>query len=164
MSDLPASLSTVEMARLLGLSTDRVAKLGSSGVLPKAGRGRYPLADGVQAYIRFIKENPEGRPRVSGNLEAEKVRLTAAQADLAEQKAAAGRGELLDADLVRRRWVDTAARLRAALLAVPSRVASRLGMDRAAAAELDAELRAALDEIATAGEQQAEPAIEELLS
>lgn len=38
--------------------------------------------------------------------------------------------------------------LRAALLAVPSRVAGRVGLDRRAAATLDSELRAAMEGIA----------------
>lgn len=166
MSGLPDTLSNAELARLLGLSSDRVAALGGSGVLPKAGRGRYPVPDAVRAYVRYIKEHPEGRPKSTGGLEAEKTRLTRAQADVAELKAAAARGDLLPAEEAQRRWVDAASRLRAALLAVPSRVASRLGMDRTAAAELDAELREALTEIADAGEEEAtrEAEVEELLS
>ncbi|MEO1678002.1 MAG: hypothetical protein AAFU80_07560 [Pseudomonadota bacterium] len=67
-------------------------------------------------------------------------------------KAAQARGDLLDARAVHVRWVETITALRSALLAVPPRIATQMGLDRAAAAALDAELRAALDQIATARE------------
>lgn len=75
-------------------------------------------------------------------------RLAAAQADLAELKAARLRGELVEASAVEAEWSAILRTVRAGMLAVPSRVAARLPhLSRADVAEIDAEIRAALVEI-----------------
>lgn len=157
---LPKTVSAAQLADLLGVSGRRVAQLAQEGAIPKNARGVYPLPDAVHAYVAYVKANPDGRPRKMQGLEAEKVRLTRAQAELAELKSAQARGDLLDAQAVHARWVSTVTALRAALLAVPARIAAQAGLDRAAAALLDAEMRAAMDQIATAGEEESMSAAE----
>ena len=81
---------------------------------------------------------------------AERARLAAAQADLAELKAAKQRGLLLDAAEVEREWSAILRTVRAGMLAVPSRCAARLPhLSAYEAAEIDAEVRAVLTEIGT---------------
>ena len=55
---------------------------------------------------------------------AERARLAAAQADLAELKAAKQRGLLLDAEAVESEWSGILRTVRAGMLAVPSRCAA----------------------------------------
>lgn len=150
---IPKTVSAAQLADLLGVSGRRVAQLAQEGAIPKAARGVYPLPEAVRAYCAYAKANPDGRPRKMQTLEAEKTRLTRAQAELAEVKAAQARGDLLPVQAVQARWIETVTALRAALLAVPPRIAAQAGLDRAAAALLDAEMREALDQIATAGEE-----------
>ena len=90
---------------------------------------------------------PNARAPALAIVSKERARLSAAQADLAEVKLAKQRGMLLDA--VEREWAAVLRTVRAGILAVPSRVAARLphltGHD---AAEIDAEVRVVLNEIA----------------
>jgi phage terminase Nu1 subunit (DNA packaging protein) len=159
MSDLPETVSARELAPLLGITANRLTVLAKDGVIPKQGRAAYPLKDAVRAYVEFTRENPGGRKRESSEA---KERLTLAQAERAEVALARDRGELLSADEVRAEWLSVVADLKARLLALPNRVAARTALDVTATAALDAELRAALSDLADAG--ATEPDIEELLS
>ncbi|MGV6850210.1 MAG: hypothetical protein ACWA5A_17695 [Marinibacterium sp.] len=148
---LPEIVSAATLADLFGISANRVSVLAAEGVLLKAGRGKYLLAESIRNYVDYARDNPTGRRIKDSDLAAEKVRLTRAQADRAEQLAAKTRGDLLDAQAVRSRWIEYTTSLRAALLAVPARVASQMGLDRATTATLDSEVRAALEQIAKDG-------------
>jgi phage terminase Nu1 subunit (DNA packaging protein) len=78
----------------------------------------------------------------------ERGRLAAAQADIAEQKAAKLRGELVEAAEVEAEWSGVLRTVRAGMLAVPSRVSQRLPhLSAHDVSEIDAEVRAALVEI-----------------
>jgi phage terminase Nu1 subunit (DNA packaging protein) len=80
----------------------------------------------------------------------ERGRLAAAQANLAEIKAAKLRGSLVDAAEVEAAWGGVLRTVRASMLAVPSRCAARLPhLSKHDVAEIDAEIRAALVEIGT---------------
>ena len=56
------------MAKLLDLTPQRVQQLANSGVIPKAGHGKYDLIYSVQSYIRHLREMSgtpdESRPRL----------------------------------------------------------------------------------------------------
>lgn len=43
------------VARLLGITPRRLQQLAKEGVIPKAGRGQYPLAPVVRAYIQYVQ-------------------------------------------------------------------------------------------------------------
>ena len=76
-------------------------------------------------------------------------RLAAAQANLAEIKAAKLRGELVEAAAVEAEWSGVLRSVRAGMLAVPSRVAARLPhLTKHDVAEIDTEVRAALTDAA----------------
>ena len=75
----------------------------------------------------------------------QRARLAAAQAELAELKAAKLRGTLLDATDVEAEWSSLLRAVRAAMLAVPSRLAQRLPhLTTHDLVEVEAELHAAL--------------------
>jgi phage terminase Nu1 subunit (DNA packaging protein) len=79
---------------------------------------------------------------------AERRRLAAAQANLAEIKAAKLRGELVEAAAVEAEWSNVLRTVRASMLAVPSRVSQRLPhLSAHDVAEIDAEVRAVLTEV-----------------
>ena len=78
----------------------------------------------------------------------QRARLAAAQAHLAELKAARLRGELVEAAGVEAEWSGVLRTVRAGLLAIPSRVAARLPhLSNHDIAEIDSEIRAALSAI-----------------
>src|SRR4051812_30746668 len=94
------------------------------------------------------KRSPRAIPLAKAT--AERARLAAAQADLAELKAAKQRGTMLDAAQVEREWSGILQTVRAGMLAVPSRCAARLPhLTPHDLAEIDAEVRAVLTEIGT---------------
>jgi phage terminase Nu1 subunit (DNA packaging protein) len=93
------------------------------------------------------KRSPRAIPLAQAT--AERARLAAAQADLAELKAAKQRGTMLDAEAVQNEWSGILRMVRAGMLAVPSRCAARLPhLTAYDVAEIDAEVRAVLTEIA----------------
>ena len=58
-SELNAETCTTErLAHYLGLSERQVQKLHNAGVLTKASRGQYPIAENIQAFINY-KSQPE---------------------------------------------------------------------------------------------------------
>ncbi len=84
-----------------------------------------------------------GRP-----VEAHRVRLATAQAELAEIRAAKMRGELVPAAAVEAEWCSALADLRAALLALPARLGAKLALSREGVALADAEIRGMLSALA----------------
>ena len=107
----------------------------------------FPLKSTVRAYCENTR-SAAARRAADPELAAEKLRLTRAQADRAEQQAARDGGTLLQADAVAAAWTSIITDLRAALLAIPERVSAHLGLDRNMTAALDNELRYCLEVIA----------------
>ncbi|MCF2870315.1 terminase small subunit, Nu1 [Octadecabacter sp. G9-8] len=141
-----------EVADWIGLTTSRVSQLARDGVLPRSdmpgphGRTGYPLKAVVRAYTEYLRSRSVKTS--DPELAAAKLRLTQAQADKTEALAARNRGDLLEAQAVAKAWIAVTTDLRAALLAVPERVAGQLGLDRDTTAAIDAEVRTALEVIA----------------
>ena len=143
---MPETVTAADLGMLLGLSVRNVQGLAQRGVIIARKRNAYPMVESVARYCDFI------RSRRSGDaVSEEKLRLTREQADKAALQNAKARGDLLDAADVRRAWTGIAADLRASFLAIPSRVASRLGLDRVAQTELESEMRAVLETISARG-------------
>ena len=143
---MPDTVTAADLGMLLGLSPRIVFGLAQRGVITTRARNAYPLIESVARYCDFI------RSRRSGDaVTEEKLRLTREQADKAALQNAKAGGELLDAADVRRAWTGIAADLRASFLAIPSRVASRLGLDRVAQTALEAEMRSVLETISARG-------------
>ena len=113
------------IAKLLRLTERRVQQLSKEGVIPKAERGRYDLVPSVQGYIKYLQDR--AAPEMSGSIDynAEKARLTRANADIAEMEAAKMKGRLIDSEEVTHAWAAIMSQVRANLLHnVPVRVAS----------------------------------------
>lgn len=83
-------------------------------------KNRVPIPPG-----KPLLNLPRGRS-ANQTLLAEKVRLSRAQADKLEIANAAARRELLPAAAVEAEWANVLRDVRAALLALPSRIGSRL--------------------------------------
>ena len=91
-----------------------------------------------------------GRKRAPGeSYEAARRRKESALADLRQLEARKRKGEVLDAETVAREWERLAGDVRSGLLAIPSRLRSRLPhMTAEDLAVLDEEVRAALTSLA----------------
>jgi len=143
----PETVTAGELAEWLALTPNRVSALGRDDVIPRTDDKRYPLRAAIRAYCEHARAGAAGR-RVDSELAAEKLRSAKATAEKLELANAKARGDLLDGKLVANEWRSIITDLRAAVLAVPSRVASRMGMDRATTAALDSEIRDAMEAIA----------------
>ena len=148
-----ATYPVATIAKLLLLTERRVQQLLSEGVLPRAERGRYELAPVVQAYVRYLRDRalPGGLERAADDFHKARARRTAAEASLAEMRAAEARAELIPADDVRAVLVSVVARVRAKLLGLPVKLAARvLGVQTAGDAEalIRAGVHDALSELA----------------
>lgn len=140
-------VSAEELGAWLGISANRVHTLGRDGIIPRDADKRFPLRASIRAYCDHARAGATGR-RADAELAAEKLRLAREQADKIAFANARARGELLDAREVAAAWRGVVVDLRAALLAVPGRVATRLGMNREEAVALDSEIRSAMEALA----------------
>lgn len=141
------SVSAATIAEWIGVSPNRVHALARDGVLPRNPDKSFPFRSTIKAYCLHARSGATGS-QTDSDLANEKVRLAREQADKIALQNAAARGELLDSRQVANEWRAIVTDLRAAVLAVPSRVASRLALDRKETAALDAEIRDAMEAIA----------------
>ncbi|MFK8251962.1 hypothetical protein [Ancylobacter terrae] len=143
-----------ELARVLGVAPRTVRELAARGLVVRvSARGRYDLAASVATYCAHLREQAAGRGGdAQAGLTVKKARLTKALADQAEMKRAAMLGEMVSAAAVTAEWSGIFRRLRARVLAVPSRVQQGLPFLKPHDVDvIDAELRQALDELGNDG-------------
>ena len=79
--------------------------------------------------------------------QVERSRLIRAQAEKVERQNLVETGNLVEAESVKLEWADMCVTIRQRLLAIPARIAARYP-DPKLRADLDREIRAALDELA----------------
>ncbi|RWQ89267.1 MAG: DNA packaging protein [Mesorhizobium sp.] len=138
-------VNAAKLADLIDLSEARVVALARSGAIPRVSAGRYDQREAVRAYIRYVRANPLGRKSNDPALADERRRLVREQADREAHRNAVARGELVAAADVKAAWESILTDVRAAMLAIPSRVPE---LDRATVERLDREIRTALEALA----------------
>jgi phage terminase Nu1 subunit (DNA packaging protein) len=77
----------------------------------------------VFAFVKYVYSTRSKGSSASSSIDAEKLRLTKAQADMAEYKAATQRGELHEGEDVRRVLSDMLVRFRSRILSMPTKIA-----------------------------------------
>lgn len=138
------------LADTLGLSERRAYDLVKAAVIPKARKGRYILQDAVRAYCTHLRDSAALRGGDDATTAARR-REAEARAEKVELQNAKTRRELVPAADVERVWTGILRDVRARMLAVPSRVRSRIGhLTPADAAAIEAEVRDALQGAADA--------------
>ncbi|MFG1290630.1 hypothetical protein [Xanthobacter versatilis] len=137
------TVNASELAALLGLSQRRVFDLARDGVIPKAGR-RFPMPAAVRAYCEHVRMAAAGRGGDADTL-SEKRREAKERADKLALANAKARGDLVSKEEVATTWVSLLVDVRAALLAVSTRVPE---LPKAMARRVDEEIRAALIRLA----------------
>ena len=111
--------SDAELGEYIGITVRQVYRYRSEGKLPpKKTKQGTPLKASIARYIEFLKRGETSTPA-----DREKVRLTAAQADLYELKSAELAGELIRRELVVEAWQQYVANARAKLLTIPTKSA-----------------------------------------
>ncbi|MBX3476691.1 MAG: terminase small subunit [Brevundimonas sp.] len=146
-----AGVSAAELSDWIGVGARRINQLVADGVIKRVGRGRYDLQDSVRRYCQWVSDRASRGVAVQDDLKIENTRKAKAAADKAELQNARMRGELVHREEVARTWSGVVREVRAALLAVPARVADRLNLSRSDADAVDREVRDALINLAEAG-------------
>lgn len=143
---IPSVMNAPDLAQFLGVSETKARTVG----VKLDGRGRFDVRATVRTYGDRLREQAgrAGRPSESGDtyaLKVEKLRLTAAQREAQEMKNAVARGELVSAEDAQRTWTSILVDVRAALLAIPSRLPELTPEQKV---QVDLELRLALERLA----------------
>ena len=114
-------------ARLFGLTERRIQSLAKEGVIPKSGRGQYPLISTIKGYVKYLQDRSLGQHNAGPQeLQHEKVRLTKANADKAELEVAVLSGSLIPEETVRTVWGYILNAFRQKVLSIPTKTAPRL--------------------------------------
>lgn len=116
----PASLPPAAFARLVGLSPSRLRELAGTGAILRNERGHYDLPTALHSYLERLRGQAAARTSSAGHdLVAERSRLAAAQADLAELRVAQERGELVAVRPLQVAMATMVTTVRNRILAVP---------------------------------------------
>ncbi len=152
---IPATMTEAQLAAFLGIATSQVRTKTRDGVLIRiqGGKKGAPAGWDVRAsllgYLSQLREGAvKGGPQTD-ELKAEKLRLAREQADKLEIGNAAARGDMVKAADVEREWANVLRDVRSTMLAVPSRVGSKLShLTAHDVAEIDHEIKGALEGLA----------------
>lgn len=143
VGEIPVVMTRPDLCRFLGIPESRARHLVHAGK-----RGQYDVAASVRAVVADLSERAARQP-TSPALADAKLRLTEAAAQKTELQNARARGDLLDAHAVAREWASVLRDVRAAVLAAPSRIGSRLPhLTAYDVGEIGRELAAALSDLA----------------
>ena len=106
MSDR-ATVSAAVLGGWLACSAAEVRRLAEQGVLTCAAQGRFDLKANVQAYTTYLRRRQAAGSHWEGKgpYASERLRLTAAKADLAEMERQKRAGSLVEAAEVKRTWL-----------------------------------------------------------
>jgi phage terminase Nu1 subunit (DNA packaging protein) len=119
-------VSITVLAQLFELTAGRIYQLVQAGVLPRAGRGVYDLNACIPSYLRHLRQEIVEAGLGADTFGAQRARLTKAQADTMEMKAAAMRDQLIPADQIDEAWHELCDVVRSKVLALPDKIAPRL--------------------------------------
>jgi phage terminase Nu1 subunit (DNA packaging protein) len=124
--DMDELCTTAALSHYLGITSRRIQQLVKSDVLPQIGRGKFRIADAVQAYIKFLSfsSSTYNGEEVDGKLE--KALLTRIQKEKAELELGVMRGELHRGEDVRAVMSDMIGNCRARLLSLPTKLSPML--------------------------------------
>jgi phage terminase Nu1 subunit (DNA packaging protein) len=117
-------VGTGEFASIIGRSDRWVRELTKDKVLTQASRGKYKLAESIQAYIEHVSGGKEedGKPRlVDHKTEHERIKSEKAALELARM-----RGELHRSEDVEAVMSDMLAAFRQKILSIPTRLAPQV--------------------------------------
>jgi phage terminase Nu1 subunit (DNA packaging protein) len=151
-----AVLNQDQAAEVVGLTARRLRQLEEEGTGPaRTAAGLYDARElGQWLKRRVMSELGVADDGVAYDYEAERARLTKAQADKTELEAAELAGHLVRVEDVETEWSRMLGAVRARLLSLPTKAAPRARVavnDEEAAALIEAEVAEALQELSTDG-------------
>lgn len=112
---------------ILELTRARISQLETDGVIKRAGRNEYFLAESIRNYLRLVKNrygsSEDGSP---SDYNAERTRLTKIKADLAELEKEQVSSKLIPSADVEQAWAVMVTNAKTRLMSIPVKIASAL--------------------------------------
>lgn len=140
---LPDAVTLDDLAILLGVVPRAITEMARQEHVIRISHGQYDLRKSIKAYCNHLR----GRAS-SESLTAERTRQTKEAADHLAFKNAKLNGDLLSAVEVEQEWAGILRDVRAALLAIPTRMQQRVGtLTLADIAAVDHEIRDILNQL-----------------
>lgn len=145
------NLTTTELARLLGFTSERVRQLEDEGIIKSishAGRKHYKAIPSLVAYINHLREQVEGKAStdILEDIAKQDYRYKKGRADKIELEVKELQGMMHRAEDVELITSDMIATIRASILALPGRLAVDAAEARTAA-EASAVIKEAVDDL-----------------
>lgn len=79
------AISVVELAELFGLTERRIQQLVRENVIPRSGRGRYPMRESVRRYVAYLQAlQGDGDASINDALRRENLRRVRRENDEAD--------------------------------------------------------------------------------
>ena len=121
---IPETCSKADLALLFGVSIRTVSELDQRGVITRAAkRGQFVTMPSVNAYIGSLRKTAAGRTEETKSaLTDERLATERVTRQIQEMKLAEMRGEILTLDEVSESWTAFATKVRASVLAIPSKL------------------------------------------
>ncbi|CAM4111609.1 hypothetical protein [Mesobacillus thioparans] len=116
-------VSTKQLSEIMGVSTRRINQLEAEGAFLKVARGKFDLAASFRRYIEYLTEEKKDDEL---NKTVEEALWTRARRQKAEIELQIMKGELHRSEDVRRVMNNVLGSFRTRILAIPSKLASRL--------------------------------------
>ena len=145
------NLTTTELARLLGFTSERVRQLEDEGIIKSishAGRKHYKAIPNLVAYINHLREQVEGKASadILEDIAKQDYRYKKSRADKIELEVKELQGMMHRAEDVELITSDMIATIRAGILALPGRLAVDAAEARTAA-EASAVIKEGVDDL-----------------
>lgn len=155
---MPEAVSNAELAAFLDVTPSTIGDLAAKGRVVRIGRGKYDLKASTRAYVGHLREAAAGRAATNEELRAEKIRLTAAQADMAEMTKAERALTMVDVREFENRWSDEMSRLRQAFLSLSTKISAALpGLTRHEVVVVDETVRLLLERLSEGAADSSPP-------
>jgi hypothetical protein len=129
-------ISTPVLAQLLMLSRQRIEQLCADGWIKRAARGQFSLVEGVQGYIKFLRDEHRRQ-----NMSAADSRVREARAKEIEVKTAQRLGRLVPLDAYEEMIDGIAGLVRSEFAGLPAACTRDLTLRRMMEREVNARLR-----------------------
>jgi len=136
-------VTAAELSAYIGISPRSIREHVATGVITRAGPGKYLLKKSVTGYARWLQGRASKRR--DDPMEESRARLIGAKATLVERQLKHLNDRYLDRAEVDQTWIEIKQSLRDTLSTIPARVARRLPhLDSHALGVLEEEVRDAL--------------------
>lgn len=130
--DVNMQVNGTTLAKILGLSGRRIQQLAHDGIISTVNKGKYILADAVQAYIEYRSNEKPLSQAEKDKLNADVV-IRKAKATMLAYEANELQGKMHRSDDVAALTSDLIYTIRGALIALPGRLADEVFEAKSAA-------------------------------